>query len=123
MTPRILAQTLRVMGKGASAEDVSSLVERFVNYSSLRGWHMHMPRVIQLLEEMPSDEDFQAEAVSARELSASEKAPLEKIFGRDAIKYTIDPSVVGGIKIRCGDEQWDMTTDRALKELQTLLAS
>ena len=122
MTPRILAQTLRTLGKRTPADQVGSLVERFVNYGASRGWHMHFPRVIQLLQDDEQIE-YDAEVVAARELSADEKKPLETIFGDASVRYVVDTEVLGGIKVRYRDEQWDMTTNRALHELHAFLAS
>ena len=102
------ALALQVIGRPVSnpVDDLAALAEQVAD---LRG--KAVARVVAAEKLSPS----QREAVAAK---------LEKIYGREmAIHAEVDPSLLGGMIIRVGDEEIDGSTRGKLTRLRTDLAA
>ncbi|MFD2761004.1 F0F1 ATP synthase subunit delta [Lentibacillus juripiscarius] len=85
-----------------------------------------VPSVIDHFIRLVNDAKGMEEATvySIRELSQTEKERLEKTFakrfGKQAIKITsvVDPSVIGGIKLRIGNTIYDGSIQGKLKRIE-----
>ena len=89
-----------------------------------------IPKIVQRLAEVAAGERDQAlaEVRSAVELSAAQRkriaAALSKATGRKVdVKVVVDPSVVGGVVARVGDEIFDGSVATRLVDAQEKLAS
>ncbi|WP_188456668.1 F0F1 ATP synthase subunit delta [Virgibacillus oceani] len=85
-----------------------------------------IPSIIDHLSQMVNDAKGTAEALvySVRELSDAEKAELEstfaKRFNKTALKLenVVDPSIIGGVKIRMGNTIYDGSISGKLKRIE-----
>ncbi|WP_099159402.1 F0F1 ATP synthase subunit delta [Virgibacillus ndiopensis] len=85
-----------------------------------------LPSIIDHLIQMVNDANGTADALvySVRELSDAEKAELEstfaKRFNKTAIKLenVVDPSIIGGVKIRMGNTIYDGSISGKLKRIE-----
>ncbi|WP_174614933.1 F0F1 ATP synthase subunit delta [Virgibacillus ihumii] len=85
-----------------------------------------IPSIINHYAKLVNDAKGIAEATvySARELSEAEKEQLEKTFAKRLNKQTVklesvvDPSVLGGVKVRVGNSIYDGTISGKLQRLE-----
>ena len=125
-TPKQYAQALY---KATSALKGEILDVALTAFASILKRERALARVDKIMTEYVAYAKEQAgeatlKVTSSSELSASSKKTLATIFGQDSeIEETIDPSVLGGLKVRRGDTVYDATVRTQLATLRKQLVS
>ncbi len=87
--------------------------------------------VLQELERLENDEAkiVQAEVESKGSLGEHESKEIEDFIHHKfphhhvSLSHTVNPNIIGGVKIKIGDEVWDLTLNRQLSNLKTHLVT
>lgn len=114
------AQVLVDLTKDASSEaEVAKQLQAFVRALKSRRATKMLPRILVRYQALRDAEQgiIHFKTVAARELPQSVIASLQELGKKVIIDHTIDPQVVGGLKLQVGDVIIDGTIARALRKL------
>lgn len=119
LTPRQWAVALVELMRNTKESEVSHKTKQFVQVLRMRRASNLLPRVISIYKEIADAEAgiVHIETTAARELPSSVIKELESL-GKDVIiDHTIDPHVIGGVRIQMDGVIIDGTVATRLKKI------
>lgn len=119
LTARQWAAVLVELTRDAKESSVAHKVKSFVQLVRARRATNLLPRVIRAYREMMDAEHgvVRIQTTAARELPAAIEAELKNLGTEVIIDHTIDPHVIGGVKLTMDDVIIDGTVATRLKKL------
>jgi F-type H+-transporting ATPase subunit delta len=112
----------------AAAAGVNEITTKFLGVLTLNGRASALPAVVSAFKQLAADHRgaIAAEVVTAAPLTAAQKkgvaASLAKALGKDPeISTRVDPSILGGIKVRVGSRLFDASLKSKLDSLKFAL--
>ncbi|MCS7149844.1 MAG: ATP synthase F1 subunit delta [Caldimicrobium sp.] len=103
-------------------------VERFLQLLVERRRIQYLKEIVEMYQSL-LDEEFgiaRGEVVTAYELSEEEKKSLEEalkeVLKKEVyLKAKVDPSILGGVKVKIGDYIWDGTLKTQLEKFKEII--
>ena len=118
----------RALSAIAEKAQFNPLTQKFIGLLAANGRASALPVVISTFERMAADHRgaVAAEVVTAVKLSAAQQkgvaAALRQALGKDPeITTRIDPSILGGMKVRVGSRLFDSSLKTRLDQLKFAL--
>ena len=120
-TLRQYADALSEATKDADELKLKSVIGNFVRLLARKGVLSKSPQIIEAYKKHRNEQEgIQEVAVT----TARTCEGLEKYFERKTrVKQTIDPSLIGGAKIRIDDDVWDGSIRKRLQLLKEQLST
>lgn len=125
VTPKSYAESLMTLCKGKSTADIDRCVKEFLGYLSSRGFSRLGGAVLEALRILAARESHSSRVVvtSAHELEKHEQEVFEKVvqesFGKKStICFTLDPSLIGGFRIKSNDTLVDASVAGKIHSLR-----
>jgi F-type H+-transporting ATPase subunit delta len=119
----------KVLDEIAATSGMSKLVRDLLMLVSDRGRLRHLPEIVDAFESLAEKRSgrIRAEVVTATELPAeyfeSLRRTLEQATGKQVVVSTsVDPSIIGGVVTRVGDQVYDGSIQYRLNELRDELS-
>ncbi|MCX6781076.1 MAG: F0F1 ATP synthase subunit delta [Candidatus Magasanikbacteria bacterium] len=119
LTPRQWATALHEITSDVKESDAKIVIGKFVQQLRKRRALNLAPRIMKLFREISDSASgtINLHTTAAHELSASTITHLKELGTEGIIDHTIDPAVIGGVKIAMGDVIIDGTVATRLKKL------
>ncbi len=99
----------------------TAIVEGFLQYLKKENSLDLLPEIIRDLDNKMDEERLAATVLSSVALTKSQEKDIEKImldkFGTKNVQFTVDSTLIGGIKIKIGDEVLDLSFQNKLDHL------
>lgn len=119
-----LAEALYRASEGKSRSEIDVLARRSAELIASKRLLRKAPALFTELETVrrAQEKKIQAVITSRHQLTPADVKAIaehfEKIMRKEIeVELVIDPKLLGGFKVRCGDVVFDATVDRSLKQL------
>jgi F-type H+-transporting ATPase subunit delta len=102
--------------------DARQIAEGLINYLKEENLTRKLPEIISYLKSAGSQELTEAKVETAVELNANERETVKELLTKQidwngAVKFELNPEILGGMKITVGDKVLDLSVKGKLKDI------